>query len=110
MGGDIGGLGGRSPKFEVGDGPCIRPPIFPEVVLLEAWQSTNIIILCVCSILFYMYITLCMRTQYMYECIDYSNIHVSMCVAYKIHAYACLHAAMHVSVCIARMVIGKVFH
>src|SRR6218665_2369167 len=25
MGGDLSGTGGTSPKFEVGDGPCIRP-------------------------------------------------------------------------------------
>jgi len=25
-GGDLGGLGGRPPKIEVGDGPCILPP------------------------------------------------------------------------------------
>ena len=25
-GGNLGGLGDGSPKFEVGDGPCIRPP------------------------------------------------------------------------------------
>jgi len=35
MGGDRGELGGRSPKkLRWGDGPCIRPPIFAEVVLL----------------------------------------------------------------------------
>ena len=28
-------------KFEVGDGPCIHPPIFWEVLLLDAGQSTN---------------------------------------------------------------------
>ena len=35
---------GRSPpKFEVGDGPCIRPPIFREVglVLSDACESNN---------------------------------------------------------------------
>jgi len=26
MGGDLGGLRGWTPKFEVGGGPCIRPP------------------------------------------------------------------------------------
>ena len=26
LGGDLGGTGGTPPKFEVGDGPCIRPP------------------------------------------------------------------------------------
>src|SRR6218665_3950939 len=26
MGGDLEGTGERSPKFEVGNGPCIRPP------------------------------------------------------------------------------------
>ena len=37
MGENLGGLGGRSPKkFEVGDGPCIRPPIFREVVSSDA--------------------------------------------------------------------------
>jgi len=28
--GDLGGLGGRPPKFEVWDGPCIRPPQYFE--------------------------------------------------------------------------------
>jgi len=32
MGGDLGGGG---------DGPCIRPPIFGEVVSLDACESTN---------------------------------------------------------------------
>jgi len=42
MGGDIGGWGTVSQNLRWGDGPCIRPPpIFGEVVLLEAWQSTN---------------------------------------------------------------------
>ena len=37
------GTGGTVPpnKFEVGDGPCIRPPIFREVVLSDACESTN---------------------------------------------------------------------
>ena len=40
MGGDQGRTGGRSlPKFEVGDGPCIRLPIFLEVVLSDARES-----------------------------------------------------------------------
>jgi len=33
MGGDLGGLGEVPSKFEVGDGPCIRPPILREVVI-----------------------------------------------------------------------------
>ena len=42
MGRDLGGLGGRFPKLlRWGDGPCIRPPIFWEVLLLEVRQSTN---------------------------------------------------------------------
>jgi len=45
MGGDLeGGWGGRAPKFEVEDGSCIRlsvPPIFREVVSLDACESTN---------------------------------------------------------------------
>ena len=43
MGGDLGGTGGRSPsKFEVGDGPCIRPPnILRSIVLSGARESTN---------------------------------------------------------------------
>ena len=32
MGGDIRGLGDGPPKFEVGDGSCLRPPIFCEVL------------------------------------------------------------------------------
>src|SRR6218665_1915190 len=41
-GGDLGGLGGRSPpNLRWGDGPCIGPPIFREVVLLDARESTN---------------------------------------------------------------------
>ena len=39
MGGDLGGT--VPPKFEVGGGPCIRPPIFGEVVLLEACENMN---------------------------------------------------------------------
>src|SRR6218665_116306 len=39
-GGDLGGLGGRSPsKFEVGDGPCIRPggrPMHPSPNILRS--------------------------------------------------------------------------
>src|SRR6218665_33801 len=31
MGGDLERLGDGSPKFEVGDGSCIRPPIFREL-------------------------------------------------------------------------------
>jgi len=38
-GGNLGGLGRRPPKFEVGDGPCIRPPIFREVVLSDVRES-----------------------------------------------------------------------
>ena len=41
-GGDLGGDWGTvSPKFEVGDGPCIGPPIFREVVLSDARESMN---------------------------------------------------------------------
>jgi len=29
------------PKFEVGDGPCIGPPIFREVVLLDVCERMN---------------------------------------------------------------------
>ena len=33
---------GRSPKFEIGDVPCIRPPIaFRELLLSHERQSTN---------------------------------------------------------------------
>jgi len=40
-GGDLGGTGGTfPPKCEVGDGPCIGPPIFREVVLSDAREST----------------------------------------------------------------------
>ena len=36
------GTGGRSPKkFEMGDGPCIGPPIFREVVLSDARERMN---------------------------------------------------------------------
>ena len=36
------GTGGTvPPKFEVGDGPCIGPPIFREVVLSDARESKN---------------------------------------------------------------------
>ena len=32
------GTGGTAfPNFEVGDSPCIRPPIFGEVMLSEVW-------------------------------------------------------------------------
>src|SRR6218665_1358060 len=42
MGGDLGGTGGRfPPKFVVGDCPCIRPPIFGEVLLSDVCESTN---------------------------------------------------------------------
>ena len=41
MGGDLGETGGRPQKFEVGNGPYIRPLIFWETVILDAWQSTN---------------------------------------------------------------------
>ena len=41
MDGDLEGTGDGPPKIWGGDGPCIRPPIFREVVLLDAWQSTN---------------------------------------------------------------------
>ena len=43
MGGDsIGGTGGTFlPKFKVGDGPCIRPPIFGEVALWDSRESTK---------------------------------------------------------------------
>ena len=42
MGGDIGETGETVPqKSEVGRRPCIRPPIFEEVVLLEACESTK---------------------------------------------------------------------
>src|SRR6218665_2198279 len=42
IGGDFGGTGERfPPKFEVEDGPCIRPPIFREVVFSYACESTN---------------------------------------------------------------------
>ena len=35
-GGDLQGTGETVPKkFEVGDGSCIRPPIFREVLLLD---------------------------------------------------------------------------
>jgi len=41
-GGDLGGTGGRSLQiFEVGDGPCIGPPISRKVVLSDARESTN---------------------------------------------------------------------
>ena len=33
MGGDLGGLGTRPPKFEVGDGPCIDPHILRSTVI-----------------------------------------------------------------------------
>ena len=33
-GGDLGGTGGRLPKFEVGDGPGIRPPQYFKNYLL----------------------------------------------------------------------------
>ena len=42
MGGNLRRGGGRSPqKFEVGTAHASVPPIFGEVVSLEAWQSTN---------------------------------------------------------------------
>jgi len=41
MGGDLGRLGDGPPNFEVGDGPCIGPPIFREVVLSDACESAN---------------------------------------------------------------------
>ena len=41
MGGDFGGLGDGPPKFEVGDGPCICPPIFGEVVLKVPRESAS---------------------------------------------------------------------
>ena len=57
------GPGGRSPKnfrwgdgpkkFEVGDGSCIRPPIFREVVLSDAPESTNRVKKCHKGILFW---------------------------------------------------------
>jgi len=34
-GGDLGETGDGPPKFEVENGPCIRPPIFWEVVLTD---------------------------------------------------------------------------
>jgi len=42
MGGDLGWTGGTVPqKFEVETAHSSVPPIFGEVVLLDAWQSTN---------------------------------------------------------------------
>jgi len=54
MGGDLGGLGETVPKkFEVGDGLCIRPPIFWEVVLSDARESTNRVKKGVIKVLFF---------------------------------------------------------
>jgi len=42
MGGDLGGTGGTvPPNLRWGDGPCIGPQIFREVVLSDARESTN---------------------------------------------------------------------
>jgi len=42
MGGDLEVTGADDPpKFEMGDGPCIRPSKFGEEVLFDAWQSMN---------------------------------------------------------------------
>ena len=44
MGGDLRGTGGDGPpKFEVGYGPGIRPPIFGEVVLRDAREKYKVI-------------------------------------------------------------------
>ena len=40
-GGGLGRLGDNPLKFEVGDSPRIRPPIFREVLLLDVRQCTN---------------------------------------------------------------------
>src|SRR6218665_2489356 len=40
-GGDLGETGDCPPKFEVGDGPCIGPPIFREVVLSDVRENMN---------------------------------------------------------------------
>jgi len=42
MGTDLEGTGGRSPRnFRWGTAHALVPPIFGEVVLLDAWESTN---------------------------------------------------------------------
>ena len=42
MGGDLGGLEGRPPKFEVGEtAHASVPPILGEVVLLKAYESSK---------------------------------------------------------------------
>jgi len=40
-GGDLRGLEGRPPKIWGGDGPCIGPPIFWEVVLWDERERSN---------------------------------------------------------------------
>jgi len=35
MVGNLGGLGNGPPKFEVGDGPCIRPPNALRTAVIE---------------------------------------------------------------------------
>jgi len=39
MGGDLGGWGDGPSKIWGGDGSCIRPPIFGEVVLWDAREK-----------------------------------------------------------------------
>jgi len=36
------GTGGWSPKFEVGDGPCIRPPIFLRSTVVGCEEKYNL--------------------------------------------------------------------
>ena len=42
MSGDLAGTGGTPPKFKVGDGPCIRPPIYGEVVLRNVREKYEV--------------------------------------------------------------------
>jgi len=41
MSGDLEGTGGTVPQNLRWGGPCISPPIFREVVLLDGYESTS---------------------------------------------------------------------